>query len=186
MRKARQNAQKHLKGDRTPDPWFPLSAGDSGVGDAVRCSQRTAVWTDCSEKQALARHSSDLAFTPSATALFSKSYRNAGSRRRKPCSGQRGALGPQSAAQAPLQSPCAGWRQKRTGGEEQKACRHLVRVPRPSGPPHSASYHIEAIDVMHVSVLPAPIMLRIFEHGNLRTIEHRWFIHIIPDIEVGS
>lgn len=52
--------------------------------------------------------------------------------------------------------------------------------------PHSASYHVEAIDVMHVSVLPAPIMLGILEHGNLRTIEYRWFVHVIPDIEVGS
>lgn len=50
----------------------------------------------------------------------------------------------------------------------------------------SVPYHVEAIDVMHVSVLPAPIVLGILEHGDLRTIEHRWFVHVIPDIEVRS
>ena len=50
----------------------------------------------------------------------------------------------------------------------------------------SVPYHVEAIDVMHISVLPAPIVLGILEHGDLRTVEHRWFIHVIPDIEVGS
>lgn len=61
-----------------------------------------------------------------------------------------------------------------------------MSIPQPLGSPCSASYHVEAIDVMDVSVLPAPIMLGILKHSNLRTIEHRWFIHVIPDIEVGS
>lgn len=39
---------------------------------------------------------------------------------------------------------------------------------------------------MHIPVLPAPIMLGILEHGDLRTIEYRWFVHVIPDKEVGS
>lgn len=53
-------------------------------------------------------------------------------------------------------------------------------------PASPASYHVEAIDVVHVSVLPAAVMLGILEHGDLRAIEHRRFIHVIPDIEVGS
>jgi hypothetical protein len=52
--------------------------------------------------------------------------------------------------------------------------------------PLSVPYHIEAIDVMDIPVLPAPIMLGILEHGDFRTIEYRWFIHVIPDIEIGS
>ena len=39
---------------------------------------------------------------------------------------------------------------------------------------------------MDVPVLPATIMHSILQHGDLRTIEHRWFIHVIPNIKVRS
>lgn len=77
---------------------------------------------------------------------------------------------------------CVGTGKK--GSEEQKPA-VIGASSRSLVSPLSVPYHVEAIDVMHVSVLPAPIMLGILEHGDLRTIEHGRFIHVIPDIEVG-
>lgn len=47
-------------------------------------------------------------------------------------------------------------------------------------------YHVEAIDVMHVLGAPSPHSAGHPEHGDLRTVEHRRLVHVIPDIEVGS
>lgn len=43
------------------------------------------------------------------------------------------------------------------------------------------SYHIEAIKVVNVSVLP-DTMKCIFVHGDLRPIKHRRLVHVIPDV----
>lgn len=70
------------------------------------------------------------------------------------------------------------------GPGQDKGAFHAPRAL--SQPISSRHVHIKAIDVMHIPVLPAPIMLGILEHGDLRTIEYRWFVHVIPDKEVGS
>lgn len=97
-------------------------------------SDRMATWTDCSEDQASVYSASHLAFTPSPLALFSKSYHSAGSQKRKPCSGQRGVLRPQSAESVPQQSPFAEWRQERGGSEEQKPAVICCKFPSPQTP----------------------------------------------------
>lgn len=45
-------------------------------------------------------------------------------------------------------------------------------------------HHIEAVNVVDVPVLPAPVVPGVLEHGDLRAIEHRRFIHVVPDKEV--
>lgn len=78
---------------------------------------------------------------------------------------------------------CVGTREKRDSEEQEPGV--TGASSRPSVPPLPVPYHVEAIDVVQVSVLPAPIMLGILEHGDLRAIEHGRFVHVIPDIEVG-
>lgn len=45
------------------------------------------------------------------------------------------------------------------------------------------THHIEAIQVVHVAVLPGS-MHCIFDHGDLWPIEDRRLIHVIPDIKI--
>lgn len=45
------------------------------------------------------------------------------------------------------------------------------------------THHIKAIEVVHITVLPLP-MLGIFHHGDLWSVEDRRLIHVIPHIEV--
>ena len=43
-----------------------------------------------------------------------------------------------------------------------------------------------AVDVMNVAVLPAAEVLRVFMHGDLGPIEHRWLVHVVPVVPVPN
>ena len=46
------------------------------------------------------------------------------------------------------------------------------------------THHVGAVDVVHVSVLRAAEVLRVFVHGDLGPVEHRRLVHVVPRVEV--
>ena len=48
------------------------------------------------------------------------------------------------------------------------------------------THKVKAIEVVNVSVFPAIGMDTILVHGDLRTIEHRRLVHVVPVKEVGT
>lgn len=45
---------------------------------------------------------------------------------------------------------------------------------------------MESINIVHISVLKLSVMFCIFVHGDFWSIENRWLIHIVPDMNVFS
>ena len=37
---------------------------------------------------------------------------------------------------------------------------------------------------MHITMFPAAVMLGVLMHGDLGTVEHRWFIHVVPRVQI--
>lgn len=46
------------------------------------------------------------------------------------------------------------------------------------------THHIEAVEVVNISVLPAVRVHRIFMHRNLGAVEHARLIHVVPSVNI--
>lgn len=45
-------------------------------------------------------------------------------------------------------------------------------------------YLHETIDIVELSVLDISIVNTVFGHGHFWAVENRWFVHIIPDVDI--
>jgi len=59
-------------------------------------------------------------------------------------------------------------------------CRHYSRETN-SG---TTTYDVHAVDVVYVAMFPAAVMDAVLVHSDLRSIEHRRLVHVVPRVHV--